>query len=509
MAIPFSRTIMSIGYNSTKCSQLLKHGKILLLKPIILKQSFSADSSQSISLKSVKKCYPQPTPETHPTLLKDGEISPLIHRNEYQERRSKLMNEIFQASDRSKTKVVIVPSSPKVYMSGKIPYVFRQDSDFFYLTGCLEPDAILVLVMKPGSETYETTLFFPKSDQNMEMWEGPKLDQLFCQSFLGIQHANFVSEFAPFFSSLGTENQLNGIQVWRDFDNSCPIVVDTIKKTTSQVKDIVPILHYLRVYKSKAEQELMRKTCIIASNAVQQTMKVTKANTCESQLWASVDYHSRMGGAQYLAYPPVIAGGPRANTIHYISNNQLVEDGDMVLMDAGCQYHGYTSDLTRCWPVNGRFDRYQKQAYEALLDVQVSLIEFCKQSPPLDILFQRMCHLLGKNLQEIGFGTDSISCAQRSQMGYSFCPHHVSHYLGLDVHDTGRVTRNIPLRPGMVITIEPGVYVDLNQKNAPKEFHGLGLRIEDDILITETGVEVLTRHCPKSVSQIEETMNSQ
>merc|ERR1712071_716453 len=111
---------------------------------------------------------------------------------------------------------------------------------------------------------------------------------------------------------------------------------------------------------------------------------------------ASVDYHCRIGGAQYLAYPPVIAGGPRANTIHYINNNQLVDDGDMVLMDAGCQYHGYTSDLTRCWPANGKFDKYQQEAYEALLDVQLSLIEFCKQAPPLDILFQRMRHLLAK-----------------------------------------------------------------------------------------------------------------
>jgi len=508
MAIPFGRSIMSIGQSSKKFSQLLKHGRALLLKPLVLTDNFSTGSSLGDRPKSLEKCYPQPTPQTHPQLLKDGEITPLIHRDEYQERRSKLMNEVFKTSDRSKTKVVLIPSSPKFYMSGKIPFVFRQDSDFFYLTGCLEPDTLLVLVMQPGSESYETTLFFPRSDKNVEMWEGPKLNEPFCQSFLGIQYANYISEFGSFFSSLIKENRSNGIQIWRDFDNTCPLVIDTIKEASSQVMDVIPILHCLRVYKSKAEQELMRKTCIIASNAVQETMKATKPNTCESQLWASVDYHSRMGGAQYLAYPPVVAGGARANTIHYITNNQLVEDGDMVLMDAGCQYHGYTSDLTRCWPVNGRFDRYQKQVYEALLDVQVSLIEFCNQSPPLDILFQRMCHLLGKNLQEIGFGTDSTSCVQRSQMGYSFCPHHVSHYLGLDVHDTGRVKRNLPLRPGMVITVEPGVYVDLNRNSAPKEFHGLGLRIEDDILITETGVEILTRNCPKDVSQIEEVMNS-
>jgi len=418
------------------------------------------------------------------------------------------MNEVFQASDKSKAKVVLFPSSSKTYMSGKIPYVFRQDTDFFYLTGCLEPDVLLVLVMPPGTEDYETYLFFPKNDKNVEMWEGPKLDETFCRSFLGIQRADHVSEFASFFSSFVKDSQPSGVQIWRDLDNSCPLVVDAVNQhgASSHLKDIIPIIHNMRVYKSKAEQELMRETCIIASNAVKETMKITKANMCESHLWASVDYHCRIGGAQYLAYPPVIAGGPRANTIHYINNNQLVDDGDMVLMDAGCQYHGYTSDLTRCWPANGKFDKYQQEAYEALLDVQLSLIEFCKQAPPLDILFQRMCHLLGKNLREIGFGHETGSCLERSQMGYSFCPHHVSHYLGLDVHDTARVKRNIPLRPGMVITIEPGVYVDLNQKNAPKEFHGLGLRIEDDILITETGVEVLTKDCPKTVTHIEETM---
>jgi len=212
-----------------------------------------------------------------------------------------------------------------------------------------------------------------------------------------------------------------------------------------------------------------------------------------------------MKGAQYLAYPPVVAGGPRANTIHYTNNDQLINDGHMVLMDAGCQYYGYTSDVTRCWPINGRFSPAQLEAYEAVLDVQLDLIRFCQELPTLDNLFQRMCRQLGRNLTELGFGkSKNAACLERIQMAYSFCPHHVSHYLGLDVHDTARIKRNLPLQPGMVITIEPGLYVDVNQSLAPSRYHGIGLRIEDDILITESGaVEVLTASCPKTVEDIE------
>lgn len=164
---------------------------------------------------------------------------------------------------------------------------------------------------------------------------------------------------------------------------------------------------------------------------------MSQPSVCESQLWACVEYHSRMKGAQYLAYPPVVAGGDRANTIHYINNNQLINNGEMVLMDAGifrfvkfrlslsyhclfqlgCQYYGYTSDMTRCWPINGKFTNSQAEAYEAVLDVQLDLIQFCNERPPLDILFQRMCRQLGKNLQQIGFGKNAKSCAERAQVG--------------------------------------------------------------------------------------------
>ncbi|XP_046440960.1 xaa-Pro aminopeptidase 3-like [Daphnia pulex] len=472
-----------------------------------LKQHLDKNFLDSATTK-FSKSYPQPVFESHPNLLKKGEITPLIHKDEYKERRSKLMQKVFQQSDGSKANIVVVQSSSKLYMSGKIPYVFRQDSDFFYLTGCLEPDVVLVMVSSPCSDKYESILFIPKTDLNTEVWEGPKLDLDFCVNILGIEQANYDSQIAPFVCSYIKQNHLNGVQIWRDHGRSFRIIDDVITQKGGSIAtlDYVPLIHNLRVIKSKSEQELMRRSCSIIAEATIETMKKSKPSICESQLWACVEYHSRMSGAQYLAYPPVVAGGPRANTIHYINNNQLINNGEMVLMDAGCQYHGYTSDMTRCWPINGKFTSHQTEAYEALLDVQLDLIQFCNERPPLDILFQRMCRQLGKNLQQIGFGKDARSCVERAQMAYSVCPHHVSHYLGIDVHDTGKINRNIPLETGMVITIEPGLYVDLNRSIAPKEFHGLGLRIEDDILITETGVEVLTQSCPKTVAEIESIM---
>lgn len=247
-----------------------------------------------------------------------------------------------------------------------------------------------------------------------------------------------------------------------------------------------PFIHKLRVKKSPAEIELMNKTCIIASKAIESTISSTKPDMTEHQLFAKVDYECRMQGANHLAYPPVVAAGERANTIHYINNNQVVKDGDLILMDAGCEYYGYCSDITRTWPANGQFTRAQRNLYDVVLSVQLDLIDMCRGYPTLDSLFDTMCLLLGKRLQEIGLINKFITgdalmrvrylsykyifivktipyicfCNKFCilfQKAYQFCPHHVSHYLGMDVHDTPSVPRSINIEPGMVFTIEPGI----------------------------------------------------
>jgi Xaa-Pro aminopeptidase len=172
----------------------------------------------------------------------------------------------------------------------------------------------------------------------------------------------------------------------------------------------------------------------------------------------------------------------------------------------GCEYHGYSSDITRTWPVGGRFSEAQRDLYEAVLSVQTELITMCSALPTLDSLFHAMCSLLGRHLQELGVLSSRSTENELSRAAYSFCPHHVSHYLGMDVHDTALIPRSVPLEPGMVITIEPGIYVSPSNKLAPTRYHGLGVRIEDDVLITASGPVVLSAGCPKQIDDIENLM---
>lgn len=251
----------------------------------------------------------------------------------------------------------------------------------------------------------------------------------------------------------------------------------------------------------------MRRTCAIASAAINETMRETRPDLdTEHQVFARVDYKCRMAGANRLAYPPVVAAGRNATIIHYVQNTQLVRAGEMVLMDAGCEYGGYSSDITRTWPAGGRFSDAQRVLYEVVWQLQHELIgTLCRDGGrTLDELFDTMCLRLGQLLQEAGLVKRTLAGGELVRAAFSFCPHHVSHYLGMDVHDTPLMSRQLPLRPGMVCTVEPGVYIDAMRADVPAEFRGVGVRIEDDVLIGENGdVEVLTQACVKEPRELE------
>ncbi|XP_054007802.1 xaa-Pro aminopeptidase 3-like [Hylaeus anthracinus] len=450
----------------------------------------------------------QPTALTHPHLMKDGEVVPGIQLNEFKRRRSKLMESIHSqahAANPGKPHIVVIPSASKVYISDRIPYVFRQNTDFLYFTGCQEPDSILVITAK--NENFVTTLFVRPQDEHSELWDGPRTGVEGASKMFDVDLALPVSEFEQFFISFTNENKKSII--WYDnFDTIQPSLnrrlLELIKITDSQ-RFVSPIslIHKIRLIKSQSEIELMKKSCEIVSAAISRTIEMSKPGLSEHHLFATVDYECRMNGAEFLAYPPVVAGGKNANIIHYVTNNQIIKNGDMVLMDAGCEYHGYSSDVTRTWPINGTFTQEQKVLYEIILDIQNILIDRLKEMPRLDQLFQDMCSLLSERLQEIGLIPKHFNGNNLLSAAYTYCPHHVSHYLGMDVHDTGKISRNIKLQPGMIVTVEPGIYVNHKNQFAPPQFHGLGIRIEDDVLITENGPVILTESCPKGIAEIE------
>ncbi|XP_036318528.1 xaa-Pro aminopeptidase 3 isoform X2 [Rhagoletis pomonella] len=459
--------------------------------------------------------FGQPTYVTHPHLVNEGELVIGQTVETFRERRSWLLSGIQKLDEESeknfqhkkKSHMVIVPSATKKYMSDKIPYVFRQNSDFFYLTGCMEPDSVLVLTINER-EDVKSILFMRPKDKHAEMWDGARTGAENAPDFFGVDEAYTIPQFSKILKKyIESEKPL----VWYDIPASDQATITSdiqqVTGNTSELKSPAVYIQSLRLYKSPSEQDLMRRTCQIASRAINEVISESKPGLSEHQLFAAVDYKCRMKNANYMAYPPVVASGNNATTIHYISNNQLTKSGDLVLMDAGCEYGGYTSDITRTWPIDGIFTPAQKILYDVVLQLQKELIATLLKpgGETLDQLFDTMCVKLGKYLQEVGLvPKDIVDDISYARAGYKFCPHHVSHYLGMDVHDTPLIPRTFPVQPGMVCTVEPGIYIGHDREDVPKEFRGIGIRIEDDVLITsDHNVEVLTAECVKERREIE------
>ncbi|KAG7170060.1 Xaa-Pro aminopeptidase 3-like [Homarus americanus] len=449
----------------------------------------------------------QPTPHTHPHLVQPGEVTYGISRGEYSERRHKLMESL--GKEEGKHHVVILPATPKRYMIDKIPYLYRQDTDMLYMSGCLEPNCVLMLHTLPGKRAplHKSVMFTPHHEPSQELWDGPRTGPSNAPDVWGVDAGLPLGELTRYLGHL--ESDLTSPTLWYHSQGAPNPEIQRqlqgwlLGGRQGGMESPKSHLHKLRFVKSPAEIELMRRACRISGESIAATMRATRAPVMEHQLFAIVDYQSRMRGADYLAYPPVVAGGPRANIIHYINNNQIINPGEMVLMDAGGEFRGYSGDVTRTWPVSGEFTPAQRDVYEAVLEVQQTVINACIQRPTLDQLFSIMCTKLGKVLQELCILPLNFNDGQLMRAAYGFCPHHVSHYLGMDVHDTPLVPRNRPLKPGCIITVEPGIYISENNTTVPSRYPGLGVRLEDDVLITEDGVEVLSNSCPKHPDEIE------
>lgn len=287
--------------------------------------------------------FGQPTPITHPHLLKPNELVAGVSLDEFKTRRQhliELIREHCRSTQRPQRNIVIIPASGKKYMSDKIPYVFRQNSDFFYLTGCLEPDSILVLTTEDDASTFKSMLFMRPIDPFTELWDGPRTGEEYSKGFFGVDDAHPITSFHKVIE--GWSRSSESSTCWYDEKAAIrPEVLSEIVRgfgpNSGQLESPTIFLHQLRIIKSAAEIELMRRSCEIASQAVNSTMKESKPGDSEHHIFARVDYHCRMRDASFLAYPPVVAAGKNAAIIHYINNTQLAKDGEMVLMDAGEQ----------------------------------------------------------------------------------------------------------------------------------------------------------------------------
>uniref|UniRef100_A0A669DX39 X-prolyl aminopeptidase 3, mitochondrial n=1 Tax=Oreochromis niloticus TaxID=8128 RepID=A0A669DX39_ORENI len=428
----------------------------------------------------------QPSPFTHPHLIKHGEVTPGLSQTEYELRRHRLASLIEAQAERlgpsasSSTHVAIILSHPTRYMTNDIPYPFHQNQDFLYLSGFLEPDSALVLHGKGRPD--QAILFIPRRDPGRELWDGPRSGKDGAAALTGIERVHSIEELGVVLKSL------KGTMLWYDTSQPahprlhqahvCPVL-----EAGPTPRTLRPLIHSLRALKSSAEVALMQEA---------------------GRITAQFDFENRIHGANFLAYPPVIAGGNRANTLHYINNNQIIKDGEMVLLDGGCEYFGYVSDITRTWPINGKFSPAQTELYESVLEVQRSCLSLCSPGVSLDHIYSTMLALLGRQLKRLGILEASTSDAEALKAARRYCPHHVGHYLGMDVHDTPELSRSQPLQPGMAITIEPGLYICEDNDQVPKHFRGLGVRIEDDVVIREKGGPlILSSDAPKTIADVE------
>jgi len=270
-----------------------------------------------------------------------------------------------------------------------------------------------------------------------------------------------------------------------------------------------PLVDDMKLKKSESEQNLMRETCRVAALSLKDVIHFAKAGMTEALLEAKMSFSSQLRGADRLSFPPVVASGANANIIHYIRNDNVIKNGDLVLMDTGCEYHGYSSDITRTWPVLGAYSPAQRVLYDIVLETQRECMRRLFPGERLDHVHRLMIRSLAIKLRDAGVFLPHVNCHSDDQLasiGQLCCPHHVSHYLGMDIHDSSTMSRSRPLEPSMVVTNEPGVYFPSYLKVAQlvhSDFIGLGIRIEDDVLIGDGDPTVLTADCPVDPSEME------
>jgi Xaa-Pro aminopeptidase len=412
--------------------------------------------------------------------------------------------------------VAIIPSSLEATRSNDTHYRYRQSSDLLYLTGFDEPESIAVIA--PSAEK-PYTLFVRPRDPEREVWDGRRAGVEGARAEFGADEAFPIEEFKEKLADI-----LNGAQnlYYRVGDGNPELdqtIISQIARMRSMgrrgytppaaIVDTGSILHEMRLVKSEDEIALMQRAADIAAEAHRIAMQESRAGVKEYEIEALIEYHFRRSGAAAPAYTSIVGGGANATILHYINNDAELRDGDLLLIDAGAEYRGYASDITRTFPVNGRFTAAQRDIYDLVLESQVACIEMVGPGVTMDELHNRSVEILTEGMVRLGLLRGEVKQLIEEEEYKQFYMHRLGHFLGLDVHDVGRYQINgesRPLEPGIVITVEPGIYIAAGTADIPEKYAGIGVRIEDDVLVTQEGHRVLTDKAPKDVREIEELM---
>ena len=421
-----------------------------------------------------------------------------------------------QLAARMQSGVAIVPGAPERTRNRDAHYLYRFDSYFYYLTGFREPEAVLVVV---AGEPAKSLLFCRDKNPEREVWDGFRHGPAAAREAFGFDEAHSITkldELVPELLSNQTAlfTHLGADSVW---DARVVGWVNEVRNRARsgvtaprEIEDVHVVLDEMRLIKSAEELATMRRAAEISTGAHRRAMQSARPGRSEYEIEAELLYEFRRHGAQAPAYTPIVAAGANACVLHYVENAAALTDGDLLLIDAGCELDGYASDITRTFPVNGKFSGPQKDVYEMVLAAQAAALAEVRPGNTWDQPHEAAVRVLAQGLVDLGLLSGGVEQAIETEAYKKFYMHRTGHWLGLDVHDAGDYKLNgqwRALQPGMVLTVEPGCYIRAGD-GVPERFANIGVRIEDDVLVTDDGHEVLTTAAPKAPGDIENLMRS-
>ncbi|WP_457745985.1 aminopeptidase P N-terminal domain-containing protein [Sulfurimonas sp.] len=421
----------------------------------------------------------------------------MMKEKEYERRRKKLGKKLEDSS------VAVFFSASYKVRSNDTEYPFRQESNFYYLTGFTEDSAALVLVKE--KKKVKSYLFVEKRDKEKEMWSGKRLGKEGAKKCFRVDE---VFEYETLNTKLKAFLDAKK-SLYYDFklDYSKIKILKRYSKNITTIKNAAKLVEKMRLIKSASEIKLIKKAIAITKEAHHRAMRLSKELKYEYELQAEIEYVFKKNGAYSDAYTSIVACGESANTLHYISNNKRLKNKELILIDAGCEFEYYASDITRTIPVNATFTQPQKELYEMVLSVEKKIIAMIKPNILRSELQKKSEEMLCEGMIRLGILKGSKKKLLKEQAHKKYYPHGIGHWMGLDVHDQAPYKnengKEIPLKKGMVMTIEPGIYCPKDDTTIPKKYRGIGIRIEDDILVTKEGYENLSQEILKEIKDIE------
>jgi len=426
----------------------------------------------------------------------------LISEKEYRKRRVRLGRKLKPFSV-----AVLFAAEPKI-RSNDTEYPYRQNSNFYYMSGFKEDNSALVIVK--GAKNFHTYLFVAKKDKTQELWHGKRLGKERAKELFMVDDVFEIDEFEAKLK----EYVENKAHIYHDFklEYAKVKVLKRYSKSIQSYENLATHIEKMRLIKSKSEIKLIKKALRITKKAHHKAMKLSAKLHYEYELQANLEYIFKKNGAYSDAYTSIVACGNSANTLHYVNNDKKLMQGDLILIDAGCEYEYYASDITRTIAVSGSYTKAQKEVYAMVLHVQKEIIKMIRPGIFKSTLQKKSEELLCQGMIDLGILKGKCKELIKEKAHKKYYPHGIGHWMGLDVHDECPYKKpngkEIPLKPGMVMTIEPGIYLDEADITIPKKYRGIGIRIEDDILVTKNGCENLSCEIAKEIDEITRRSNS-